>query len=69
MSSILAYLLLVCRPTTLLNTSTDPWNQHDFDTMKYAEQKCVIYYHNSPCLKLWKKYAHNQYTAICGAKK
>lgn len=59
--------LMVCKPTVIVNTSYLPWNKHDQTTMKSAEKTCnEVYPKSNPCLKWFKKYAKQDYSAICG---
>ena len=59
-------LTLSCPSPVMQNTSGYPWNAYDTDRMKYAENRCVKIYPDSPCLKLWKKWGKTDYSAICG---
>jgi hypothetical protein len=59
----------VCMAITLENVSPEPWNAYDFDRMNYSVRRCGELYPDAPCLRLWRKYEHQQYTAICGAER
>lgn len=62
-------LILSCPITVLQNTSGYPWNRYDRKEMEYAKKRCGEIYLDAPCLKFWKKWGKQDYSAICGKEK
>jgi len=67
--SIYPVLLSEWFPPVMQNVSKDPWNDYDRKQMSMAEKRCGELYPDAPCLKLWRKFGIQMYTAICGEKK
>lgn len=66
---ILVILALSCPAPVLQNVSGYPWNSYDKKEQRYAEKRCKQIYDDAPCLKLWRKFGKQDYSAICGAEK
>lgn len=61
-------LSLICAATIIINTSGDPWNEHDEKVMKRATYVCATNerYEDTPCLVKFYKKETRAYWAICG---
>lgn len=66
---IVAFVLLSCPITQMVNLSKFPWNDYDKEMVSYATKRCSQLYKRSPCLKIFTKKDEQDYTVICGAKK
>lgn len=66
MFRVLLFLSLACPDTKIQNVSGLPWNQHDQETLDGAKKRCGELYPDSPCVKLFRKYAFQSYSVICG---
>ncbi len=67
-SVILLAAALQCPNTKFVNVSGYEWNQHDLNTYRYVQKRCVQVYPDSPCVKLFRKWGKQDYSVICGAK-
>ena len=52
--------------TKMENTTPYPWNDYDKSILEYVKKRCVQVYPDAPCVKLFRKYNYQQYSAICG---
>jgi hypothetical protein len=64
--TLIAYMLLTCGSPRLLNSSGEPWTQHDRDVIAIASRRCKELYERSPCLKVFYKIGVQEYSVICG---
>lgn len=55
-----------CPATVFQNDSKENWTRYDYEMYAVAQKRCGEIDENTPCLKLFKKYNIQQYTAICG---
>jgi hypothetical protein len=58
-------VVLSCPDTKMWNASKYPWNKHDYQMLDRTKIRCGQLYPNSPCVKLFRKYDFQSYSAIC----
>jgi hypothetical protein len=68
MLTLLVILSLSCPKTVVVNTTKEPWSDYDTEMLEYTKKRCGQVYEDAPCLKWFKKWDHQSYSGICGAK-
>lgn len=69
LKSAVFILALSCTTPKIINTSGEPFNQHDKDVMKYCGNRCKVIYPDAPCVATFTKKTKSDYNCICKEEK
>lgn len=66
---MLVLVALSCPNVKMLNRTEYAWNQHDRETLAFAQKRCAQLYPEAPCLKVFRKRGKQDYSVLCGRKR